>query len=369
MTSTSSKPIRLGIIGLGLITQSQHMPNLLASLRDRFTIAHVCDVSAELAAAIGADTGARHTTDFGAVIADPDVDAVLICTPGAHSTVARQALDAGKHVFAEKPYSYDPEIAARDAAFAAENGLVLQVGYMKMYEPAIALAREAFDAIGPLHLVRMTVLHPSDERQTDDLAIKRFSDVSADAIEAARAENQAEVSAAISGQAGLDPVLFRNVLHGSVCHQTSVLRALFPDDATRLVSAHQDAPGSARSEPPKMQILGAIENGPDWVISWNWLTNFPDYQEWVEIYGDKGSLRIDFPPPYRKGELARLTITTSAPDNAVAVETIAPKGPSAFSRELKGFAAAIAGGEPVLSDGAGAGRDAALLRDIAALLG
>jgi len=360
---------RLGIIGLGLIAQSVHLPNILGPLRERFAVTRVCDLSPGLAAAIGGELRVPHGTDAGEVIAAADVDAVLICTPGAHSSLARNALEAGKHVFAEKPYSYDPQIAARDAGFAREKGLVLQVGYMKMYEPAIAEARRNMGEIGPLRLVRMTVLHPSDERQTDDLPIKRFADVPADVLDAARADNQAEVCAAISGFAGIDPVLFRNVLHGSVCHQTAVLRALFPDARVEAISAYQDAPGSVRQEPPKLQIVGRIENGPDWAISWNWLTHFPEYQEWVEIYGDRGSVRIDLPPPYKKSQLGVLTTTRSGPGNEVLVERWETNGPNAFARELEAFAASIATGASVLSDAAGAGRDASLLRDLAALLG
>lgn len=368
MTQTAA-PIRLGIIGLGLITQSVHLPNILGPLRGRFSVVHVCDLSAGLARAMGEELGARYTSDAAAVLADAEVDAVLICTPGAHSEIARQALESGKHVFAEKPYSYDPAIAARDAGFAAEKGLVLQVGYMKMYEPAIAEARRRMQAIGPLRLVRMTVLHPSDERQTDDLGIKRFSDVTQDQLEAARTQNQAEVKAAIAAEAGIDPVLFRNVLHGSVCHQTAVLRALFPKDSVEVISGHQDAPGSQRSEPPKLQLLGRIAGGPDWVISWNWLTHFPDYEEWVEIYGDHGSLRIDLPPPYKKAQLASLTARTVGADGQTLVEHWEPKGANAFTQELAAFANSIATGAPVLSDAGGAGRDAAVLLRLAAVLG
>ncbi len=368
MTDKTNK-VRLGIIGLGLITQSVHLPNILGPLRERFAVTRVCDLSPGLATALGEELDVPHGTDAAQVIADADVDAVLICTPGAHSGLARKALEAGKHVFAEKPYSYDPAIAERDAAFAREKGLVLQVGYMKMYEPAIAEARRRMEEIGPLRLVRMTVLHPSDEKQTDDLPIKRFADVPAADLDAARADNQAEVHAAISGFAGLDPVLFRNVLHGSVCHQTAVLRALFPDAPARAISAHQNAPGSARSEPPKLQMVGKVENGPDWAISWNWLTHFPEYQEWVEIYGDRGSLRIDLPPPYKKSQLGVLTTTRSGAGNDVLVERWETTGPNAFARELEAFATSIATGAPVLSDAVGAGRDAALLRDLAALLG
>src|SRR5690606_12598310 len=88
--------IRIGIVGLGLITQSRHIPNL-ARLSDVFEIVHVCDLSAEVARGIAEQwPSAAWTTDDADVLSDPDVDAVLICTPGAHSAIARRALESGK---------------------------------------------------------------------------------------------------------------------------------------------------------------------------------------------------------------------------------------------------------------------------------
>ncbi|HWJ75445.1 MAG TPA: Gfo/Idh/MocA family oxidoreductase [Kaistia sp.] len=363
----ASRPIRLGVIGLGLIAQSVHIPNITGPLAERFRIVHVCDLSPGLATAIGGELGARHGTDIEVLLNDPDVEAVLICTPGAHSPLARKALERGKHVFAEKPYSYDPAIAVTDQDFADQQGLVLQVGYMKMYEPALAAARARMAAIGPLRLVRMTVLHPSDENQTKDLSLKRFNDVEPGILEQARAEIWRDVRAALADLPGLDEVLFRNVLHGSVCHQVSVLRALFPDAAPEVISVHQDAPGSVRTEPPKLQIVGRLPGGPDWSISWNWLTHFPEYQEWLEIYGDHGSMRIDFPPPYLKGQSAVLTVTTSSAHRDVLTEQFDPRGATAFQIELAQFWSSIAERTPVLSSADGAGRDSHLLRRIATL--
>lgn len=365
----NAEPVSVGVIGLGLIAQSQHLPNMLSHLKDRFRIAHVCDLSRGLAAHIGGRLGVPHTTDFEKLLADPLVEAVLICTPGAHADLAKAALDQGKHVFAEKPYSYDPVQAERDTQFASKKGLVLQVGYMKMYEPAIAEARHLMDAIGPVRLVRMTVLHPSDSKQTDDLPISRFDDVPAELIDAARKANMEAVMGAIGDRAAIDPVLFRNVLHGSVCHQTAVLRGLFPGAKAEIIYAHQDKPGSERAEPPRLQLIGRIEGGPDWSISWNWVGEFPQYQEWVEIFGDRGSLRIDFPPPYRKDELAALTHTGEDEQGRLKTSRIEFRGISAFARELEAFYLAIRSGAQVLSDGYGASHDAILLRHIAEKLG
>jgi predicted dehydrogenase len=333
-------------------------------MTDRFDVTRICDLSAEVAAHIGSELCVAHSTEAADVINDPEVDAVMVCTPGAHSTLARQALEAGKHVFAEKPYAYDPDTAECDARFAAEHGLVLQVGYMKVFEPAVGAARAVLDRIGRVRRVRMTVLHPCDERQTKDLVVLRGSDVDAERLACSRRENQSEVGSALKGHPGVDPVLFRNVLHGSVCHQVAVLRALFPDAATSVDIVLQDAPGSKRSEPPRLEILGRLGDTAMWNIDWNWLTDYPEYREWAEIWGDRGSITIDFPAPYAPNVSAVATMRVTT-EMGVRTEVIEPIGPSAFARELRAFAHSVLDGAPVECDALAAARDARVLRDIA----
>lgn len=362
---TAPNRIRLGIVGLGLITQSRHLPNL-ARLTDRFEIVRVCDLSAEVARGIAPDIGpdvAWSTRDED-VIGDPSVDAVMICTPGAHSALARRALESGKHVFAEKPYAYSPRTAKVDAAFAAANGLVLQVGYMKMAEPAVAEARDLLGRIGPVRLVRATVLHPSDENQTSDVPIRRGCDVGADALSEATVSNHDEVASAIAERGGsIDATLVRNVLFGSVCHDVALLRELFPDRHFDVESAVSD--GAA---PPRLQLTGRIDGSVTWSISWNWLPDFPAYREWVEIYGDRGGLRIDLPAPYG-GEPSATMHATLLGETGSEELTVRPGAPDAFQRELAEFAESIETGAPVRADATGASADAEILLAAAALVG
>jgi predicted dehydrogenase len=364
--TATGRRTRLGIIGLGLITQSVHLPNL-RSLTDRFEVVRVCDLSASVAEGIASDLGGiAHGTEAQQVIDDPSVDAVLLCTPGAHAELARRALEAGKHVFAEKPYAYDPGIAERDAAFAAKAGLVLQVGYMKMYEPAMVEARRRLPEIGAVRLVRMTVLHPSDERQTVAIPVLRGSDVAPDALSAATAANRREVADALSADPGVDPVLFRNVLHGSVCHQTAVLRALLPEETATVEWADADTASAGETAgPPRLQVAGRLSGGAQWSLSWNWLPDYPEYTEWVEVLGDAGSMRIDLPGPYGERMSATLRVTSAAAETASDGGFWDPGAPSAFVRELSAFSEAIREGATVVSSASGAATDAGLLLEIA----
>jgi scyllo-inositol 2-dehydrogenase (NADP+) len=98
------QPIRLGVIGTGLIWQRTHQA-ILATLTDTFAPVAFCDVSeARRAAAAQAFPGATVLSDADALLALPEVDAVLVLTPLVlNAPTARAALQAGKDVIMEKP--------------------------------------------------------------------------------------------------------------------------------------------------------------------------------------------------------------------------------------------------------------------------
>ncbi len=76
-----------------------------------------------------------------ALVADPDIDVVHICTPNTtHAAIARAALEAGKHVVCEKPLATSSADAAELVALAAERGLVAAVPFVYRFHP---MAREA----------------------------------------------------------------------------------------------------------------------------------------------------------------------------------------------------------------------------------
>jgi len=81
--------------------------------------------------------GALARPDLASVLGDPGVDAVVIATPAAtHGGLVDRALDAGKHVFVEKPLCLDIAEGQALAEKAAARGLVLMVGHLLLYHPA-----------------------------------------------------------------------------------------------------------------------------------------------------------------------------------------------------------------------------------------
>jgi predicted dehydrogenase len=100
--------------------------------------------------------GARATGAFEELLADPDLDAVVIATPvPTHADLARQALDAGKHVFVEKPLAQSVADAESVTAAAAASGRVLMVGHLLEYHPGLVRLKELVDSgeLGEIHYI------------------------------------------------------------------------------------------------------------------------------------------------------------------------------------------------------------------------
>jgi predicted dehydrogenase len=78
---------------------------------------------------------------------DPGVNAVVVATPvPTHAELARQALEAGKHVFVEKPLALTAADADELVALAEGRGLVLMPGHLLLYHPGVAKLKELVDA-------------------------------------------------------------------------------------------------------------------------------------------------------------------------------------------------------------------------------
>lgn len=152
-------PIRLGLIGTGLAVEKLHWP-ALRQLAERYVVTAFTDPSDEQRRRFTGYSGtdpSRATADRTALLARDDVDAVLISVPIPHLyEVARDALEAGKHVFCEKPAGVDAEQAAAFLALAAAHpDRTFVVGENYFYRDDLRYARALLDdgAIGRVHLV------------------------------------------------------------------------------------------------------------------------------------------------------------------------------------------------------------------------
>jgi len=107
-------------------------------------IGWVCDLDERTLRARGATVPqARTTTRFEEMLADAAVEAVVVATKAVtHSQLAQQALEAGKHVFVEKPLALSASEAENLARLADRASLKLMVGHLMIYHPCVGMVRE-----------------------------------------------------------------------------------------------------------------------------------------------------------------------------------------------------------------------------------
>lgn len=106
----------------------------------------------------------RFTTRFDEVLADPAVDAVLICTPtSTHADLIVGAAAAGKHIFTEKPIELALSEVDRAVAAVRAAGVTFQVGFNRRFDPNFARVREAVARgdVGEPHLIHIISRDPA----------------------------------------------------------------------------------------------------------------------------------------------------------------------------------------------------------------
>jgi predicted dehydrogenase len=138
----SKEVLRIGLLGCGTISQFAHLPALMRA--SGIALTALCDRGSDLLHTMGLQAGVTDLyTDYGEFLAKGDLDAVLIAVPDEfHLPLARQALEAKKHVLVEKPLAVNSAECAALLEAVRRSGMKLQVGCMKRHDPGIAFARD-----------------------------------------------------------------------------------------------------------------------------------------------------------------------------------------------------------------------------------
>jgi predicted dehydrogenase len=161
--------IHVGVAGCGKIAQVRHLPEYQDHPGVR--ISGLFDINPERARALAEQYGAKAYETYEALLADPEIDAVSVCTTNAtHADMAVAALKAGKHVLCEKPMATSLEDCERMVQAARENGRVLMIGQNQRLAAAHVKARELIEqgAIGRLLTFTTAFRHGGPETWTID---------------------------------------------------------------------------------------------------------------------------------------------------------------------------------------------------------
>jgi predicted dehydrogenase len=173
-------PLRVAVLGLGYWG-----PNLVRNFQelDCFELAGVCDTRPDRLEPIGRRyPAARLYETADELFADPEIDAVAIATPvTTHAPLATRAMEAGKHVFVEKPLAASSLEALSLIELARDRGVVLMPGHTFLYSPPVVAIHDLIVSgeLGEIYFIstsRVNLgLHQTDISVAWDLGPHDFS--------------------------------------------------------------------------------------------------------------------------------------------------------------------------------------------------
>jgi predicted dehydrogenase len=172
--------LKVAVVGLGYWG-----PNLVRVFADRIDteVRWICDADrGRLDRRAARFPGVRATDAIDEILADDEVDAVVLATPVfTHYELARKCLAAGKHTLVEKPLAHSVELAAELIDLATGNDVVLMCGHTFLYSPAVVAIHDLIQRreLGELYFIsasRVNLgLHQTDVSVLWDLGPHDFS--------------------------------------------------------------------------------------------------------------------------------------------------------------------------------------------------
>jgi len=180
VSGTSGSKVRIGVVGLGYWG-----PNLVRNILDSpwGELTWICDLRRDALDAVRRrHPEVRAAADVAEMLADPELDAVVVATPiSSHYSLASAALAAGKHVWVEKPLASSSHEAVELIRRAKDSGLVLLPGHTFLYSPPVVKIGELIGSgeLGDIYSISMSRvnlgLHQSDASVVWDLAPHDFA--------------------------------------------------------------------------------------------------------------------------------------------------------------------------------------------------
>jgi predicted dehydrogenase len=335
--------LRVGVVGAGLVAQAMHLHHLAAK-RELFDLAGLAEPSKTIQEALGAryGIGGLHA-DYRGLLDAGGLDAIVVASPaGTHAQVVLAALDAGLHVFVEKPMCIT--LADADAIVAARDrtGLVVQVGTMKRFDPAYErMLAELPSSAAHLRYVSVVVNDPEFVPYFEPGEIVRGNDMPAEVVEATRRAEAEQVEAAVGSGAPDVVQAFSESFLGSLVHDVNLVHGLLERMGEPLPA--QIVAGDWWNE--GRAVTGAIRlaSGARWDSAWIQLLDTHEYRESVTFLFAESVRSLTFPSPWLKQSP---TVYRRSERNGTANDVrVAEFYGESFARELDHFHRCVTEGE------------------------
>jgi predicted dehydrogenase len=350
------KPLRVGVVGCGLIAQLMHLP-YLSELPDRFEIGGLCDISEPLARRCAERYGVKAVhTRWQDLLAEP-LDAVMILTNGDHAPAALAAAGLGLHVFVEKPMALSSADASAMLDAAQRADVRLMVGTMKRYDPAYERLIELTAPIrGDLRLARATTLETPFAPYVAHYPLFEAQPAPPQVLAELLEADERVLDGALGDADENTRWCYRWILLDNLVHEFNALRGVL-GEPTEVAFAELSS--------QSVSVIMRFGETPAH-LSWVDLPGIARYKQEFAFYAPDQRLTLELPSPFLRSMPSRLIVEGGerGTTHSWGREEIVSFD-EAFKRELVEFADCIASGREPRTSGADGLADLRLCEAIA----
>lgn len=284
------KRLKVGVIGLGEVSQIIHLP-ILDSMKDKFEIAAICDVSGELLSFFGDKYKVdKQYTNSIKLTEQEDLDAVLILhSDEYHTECAVSAAKNKKHVLLEKPMCLtlgdaDKIINARD-----ENNVQIMIGYMRRFAPAYIRAVEEVKKLPKINYARIRDIIGLNSFFIEQSSnVLRPTDISQEAIQD-KADTAKRMALEAIGDVPKELISAYRYLCSLSSHDLSATREII--GMPRQVSAARQWNNGG--------FINAIFEYDDYFATFETgIDKQRRFDAHIEVYGEEKSIKVQYNTPY-----------------------------------------------------------------------
>ncbi|MEO9338307.1 Gfo/Idh/MocA family oxidoreductase [Mesorhizobium sp. SB112] len=348
--------IRVGLIGLGEVAQSIHLP-VLSDQRDRWVIAGLYDVSPSLLNLCQSRYPTATAFDSAEALIDaPDIDAVFVLSSDdTHGRFVRTAIQANKHILLEKPACLTVREIDELLALSQDYAKTIFVGYMRRYAPAYLTAKQELPAFDDITHVRIfDLISEGRHFLKKSQNILYPTDIDPALLARGGQERETLIREVVGIDAPADLVRAYRGLTALSSHHISAMRGLL-GEPVRVLSAHRTNGGANTGVTFDYGHFAAYY---DAVVD-----DLGLFDAMIEVRSNTKRVRIIYDTPYIRSLPTRLEVTESGSGGPV-TRTFGPLYMDAFSNELEIFHRHITDGTKPLTDLMDSRRDLALMAEI-----